>query len=148
MKSGGRFSANALSASVFAGAPMSLANAAFSRLRAAAIGSRSDSTIVRLVSINELIGRAASVRACSRVTGISSSGFPPDLIGLVERQLTLLPNIEYFEGRSRGYIRHEVTRDEWRAEFRFAETVAVPDAPVSTAATFVAQHGTLLPVRQ
>jgi alkaline phosphatase D len=81
-------------------------------------------------------------------TGISSSGFPPDLIGLVERQLTLLPNIEYFEGRSRGYIRHEVTRDEWRADFRFAQTVDVPDAPVNTAVTFVAQHGTLVPVRQ
>ena len=66
----------------------------------------------------------------------------------MEQALTLLPNIEYFEGRSRGYIRHEVTRDEWRADFRFAQTVDVPDAPVNTAASFVAQHGTLLPVRQ
>ena len=80
-------------------------------------------------------------------TGISSSGFPPELIGLVERQLNRLPNIEYFEGTSRGYIRHEVTRDEWRADFRFAETVTVPDAPVNTAVSFVAQHGVLTPVR-
>jgi hypothetical protein len=63
VKSGGRFSANARSASALAGPAMSLAKAAFSRARAAAIGSRCDSMMVRLVSINELIGIAASVRA-------------------------------------------------------------------------------------
>ena len=62
MKSGGRFSANARKASALAGPAMSLAKAAFSRARAALIGSRCDSMMVRLVSISELIGSAASVR--------------------------------------------------------------------------------------
>ena len=47
MKSGGRFSANARNASALAGPAINLAKAAFSRERAARIGSRNDSVIVR-----------------------------------------------------------------------------------------------------
>ncbi|GII52156.1 alkaline phosphatase [Planotetraspora thailandica] len=42
----------------------------------------------------------------------------------------------------RGYIRVEVTPEQWRAEFRVSDSVSVPDAPLYTLATFVTNNGT------
>jgi alkaline phosphatase D len=78
-------------------------------------------------------------------TGISSTGFPPDLAVLAEEIFQNYPHLQYFEAVTRGYIRHEVTRDEWRADFRFVDSVTVPVSPVSTRASFVATHGVLEP---
>jgi alkaline phosphatase D len=40
-----------------------------------------------------------------------------------------------------GYIRVEVTPDQWRAGFRVSDTVLQPDAPLYTLATFVTDGG-------
>jgi alkaline phosphatase D len=78
-------------------------------------------------------------------TGISSAGFPPDLALAAEEIFVTYPHLQYFEAVTRGYIRHEVTRDEWRADFRFVDSVAVPVSPVSTRASFVSTRGVLEP---
>jgi alkaline phosphatase D len=74
-------------------------------------------------------------------TGISSSGLDPGTAALAEQLLQGLPHIDYFEATTRGYLRHEVTRDTWTADFRFVETTLEESSPVFTAASFVVEHG-------
>ena len=38
-------------------------------------------------------------------------------------------------------MRNEVTRERWHADFRAASSVTVPDAPVTTAASFEIEAG-------
>jgi phosphodiesterase/alkaline phosphatase D-like protein len=61
---------------------------------------------------------------------------PPVLAALPEN-----PHIKFFDGAHRGYVRCDVTRSRWRADFRAASSVTVPDAPVATAATFEIADG-------
>jgi alkaline phosphatase D len=79
-------------------------------------------------------------------TGISSSGLPSDVADAIAEIFVSYPHIEYFEPTTRGYLRHEVTRDAWRADVRFVESVLEPVSPVSTEASFVAEHGVLTPL--
>jgi alkaline phosphatase D len=46
-----------------------------------------------------------------------------------------------FQNNQRGYIRVEVTPDQWRADFRVSDTVLQPDAQLYTLATFVTDNG-------
>jgi hypothetical protein len=39
-------------------------------------------------------------------------------------------------------VRHDVTRDEWRADFRFVDTVLEEVSDISTAASYVVERGT------
>jgi alkaline phosphatase D len=78
-------------------------------------------------------------------TGISSSSFDEGTASLVELLFQSYPHIEYFEAVSRGYVRHEVTRDEWRADFRFVETVLEEVSDTSTGASFVVERGNPAP---
>jgi alkaline phosphatase D len=78
-------------------------------------------------------------------TGISSGGLDEGTAGLVTTLFESYPHIEYFEAVTRGYLRHEVTRSEWRADFRFVETTAEETSPVYTAASFVSALGDLRP---
>jgi alkaline phosphatase D len=75
-------------------------------------------------------------------TGISSSGLDASFGSVIDGY----PHIAYFETATRGYLRHEVTRDEWRADVRFVESVLVPVSPVRTEKSFVAEHGVLTPL--
>ena len=74
-------------------------------------------------------------------TGISSSGLDAGTASLVELVFQSYPHVEYFEAVSRGYVRHEVTRDEWRADFRFVESVEVETSNIDTYASFVVERG-------
>ena len=74
-------------------------------------------------------------------TGISSSSFDAGTASLVELLFQSYPHIEYFEAVSRGYVRHEVTRDAWRADFRFVGTVLEETSDIYTAASFVVERG-------
>jgi alkaline phosphatase D len=78
-------------------------------------------------------------------TGISSSGFPEAIVDLVREQLQALPHVPYFEPEQRGYLRHTVSRDEWRADFRYASTVTDPTASVTTEKSFVVEDGNPVP---
>ncbi len=78
-------------------------------------------------------------------TGISSAGFPEALVDLVRDLLQALPHAPYFEPVPRGSLRHVVTRDEWRADFRYTSTVTEPTATVSTGKSFVVEDGNPVP---
>ncbi|HET6989120.1 MAG TPA: alkaline phosphatase D family protein [Kribbella sp.] len=45
------------------------------------------------------------------------------------------------QNNQRGYIRVDVTANQWRADFRVSDTVLRPDAPLYTLATFVTDDG-------
>jgi len=74
-------------------------------------------------------------------TGISSSGLDPSLAGIASSALEGLPHIQFFDAIQRGYVRHVVERDQWRADFRFVSTVAQPTASVATDISFVVEDG-------
>ncbi|RKR92936.1 alkaline phosphatase D [Micromonospora pisi] len=46
-----------------------------------------------------------------------------------------------FQNNQRGYIRVEVTPEQWRADFRVSDTVLTRDTPLYTVATFVTDDG-------
>jgi alkaline phosphatase D len=46
-----------------------------------------------------------------------------------------------FQNNQRGYIRVEVTPDQWRADFRVTDTVLQPQSSLYTLATFVTDNG-------
>jgi alkaline phosphatase D len=79
-------------------------------------------------------------------TGISSAGLDPGTAALAEFILEQMPHVEYFDALQRGYVRHEVSRDQWRADFRFVTTVLAPTASVFTDASFVVEPGDPRPV--
>ncbi len=73
-------------------------------------------------------------------TSISSSGDgtaePPYLELLYSRN----PGVKYFNAQ-RGYVLCTVTAENWKAEYRIAEKVTTPGAPVETKAAFIVEEG-------
>ena len=53
-----------------------------------------------------------------------------------ERSIQALEPVRYFNWHQRGYARCEVTRREWRTDFRLVESVRTPEAPISTASSW------------
>jgi alkaline phosphatase D len=51
------------------------------------------------------------------------------------------PHLRWAEGTKRGWVRHEVTPDEWTAEYRLVDDGLVPGSAVQTAATFTVDAG-------
>lgn len=47
-----------------------------------------------------------------------------------------------FHHARRGYVRCEVTPEQWRADYRALPYVSNPDAPIATVASFLTEHGT------
>lgn len=70
-----------------------------------------------------------------------SSGFQTDLVGLVTLGIPGNPHIKYFNGLQRGYTLCDVTPQAWTSHFRVASTTSDVFAPVTTARSFVVQHG-------
>ncbi|MDJ0786940.1 MAG: alkaline phosphatase D family protein [Myxococcota bacterium] len=70
--------------------------------------------------------------------GISSVNGSPDLIN---GAFGFFSYVEYVNGRSQGYVRHDVGRTEWRADLRRVLTVRTPGADIETEASFVADVG-------
>ena len=54
----------------------------------------------------------------------------------------LNPHVRYFDGSRRGYLRCTVNRAVWHTDVRTVETIEVPDAPVSTSASYAVEAGT------
>jgi alkaline phosphatase D len=52
------------------------------------------------------------------------------------------PDIKFFDGDRRGYVRCKLDHDEWRTDLRMVPTVSTRDAPVETFASFVVEDGT------
>ena len=51
------------------------------------------------------------------------------------------PHVRYSEAEHRGWLRHEVTADEWTAEIRHVQTFDDRRSPVPVSATFVIEPG-------
>jgi len=74
-------------------------------------------------------------------TAISSGGVTPEVAARTQAAVSEQPHIRYYEGIKRGYVRCEVDPGQWRTDLRAVETVARPDAPISTDASFVVEAG-------
>jgi alkaline phosphatase D len=46
-----------------------------------------------------------------------------------------------FHNYRRGYVVCDVSRSEWRADFRIVPFVTIPGAPLATVASFVVEDG-------
>ena len=51
------------------------------------------------------------------------------------------PHVRFFDERNGGYVRCEVTPEEWRTEMKLADSIADPESPVRTFASFVVEDG-------
>ncbi len=74
-------------------------------------------------------------------TGITSNIGNPVLASIFEQAVQSLPHVGFLNAVNQGYVRHEVTRDLWRADFRFVDSIVVPVAGISTGASWVAEEG-------
>lgn len=73
-------------------------------------------------------------------TSISSAGDGADMTPRGKLSLASNPHIKFFNSQ-RGYVRCDLTRDEWRADFKVVPYVTRTDAPISTRASFVIENG-------
>ncbi|MGI9600423.1 MAG: alkaline phosphatase D family protein [Acidimicrobiales bacterium] len=51
------------------------------------------------------------------------------------------PHVRFAEVERRGWVKHTVTRDSWRADYRLVDDAMVPDSPVTTASSWVLPKG-------
>ena len=73
-------------------------------------------------------------------TSISSSGNAL-LSALLPTVLAENPHVKWADGSKRGWVKHTVTTDEWRADYRHVDDVTVAGSPVRTAASWVVPRG-------
>ena len=71
-------------------------------------------------------------------TSISSNGPSHSLFS---QFLPHNPHIKFFESRWRGYVQCTVDREQWISNFRVVDTVATPESPVRTLATYRVING-------
>jgi alkaline phosphatase D len=72
-------------------------------------------------------------------TSISSDG---DLLdAVIAPVLAQSPHVEWAQATKRGWTRHVVTPDEWRAEFREVDDATVQGSPVGVGRTWVVPDG-------
>jgi len=50
----------------------------------------------------------------------------------VEAALAANPHVRFFDGRYRGYVRCEVSRDSWRSDYRVVSSATDPSGPATT----------------
>ncbi|HKX29394.1 MAG TPA: alkaline phosphatase [Blastocatellia bacterium] len=74
-------------------------------------------------------------------TSISSGGDGADTSATVQQQLSENPQIKFYNGR-RGYVRCNLTPQQYQADYRIVPAVTRPDEAVSTVASFVVTNGT------
>ena len=75
--------------------------------------------------------RRASRRASTRA-----------LADLAEQLLNGLDQVQWFDAHHNGYVRCDITPDEWRADFRIVESTASPTSTVSTITSWRIADGT------
>ncbi|MFB5284706.1 alkaline phosphatase D family protein [Peribacillus sp. Hz7] len=71
-------------------------------------------------------------------TSITSGGDGSDVRADTEKTLSDNPHIKFFNNY-RGYVRCQVTPEQWRADYRVVPFVTKPGADISTRASFVFQ---------
>jgi alkaline phosphatase D len=51
------------------------------------------------------------------------------------------PHVRFFDERTGGYVRVDLTPEEWRTEMKLADTIEDRESPVRTFASFVVENG-------
>jgi len=74
-------------------------------------------------------------------TSISSNGDGPVYGPYYGPMVPLNPNIRYFDGDRRGYVRCTLDHERWTTDLRMVSTVSRPDADIETLASFVVLDG-------
>jgi alkaline phosphatase D len=73
-------------------------------------------------------------------TSISSNGDGRDKPPTHDRYLQANPHFRFFNDQ-RGYVRHEVTKDRWKADFQVLDKVSAKDRPVTTRVSLITEAG-------
>jgi len=74
-------------------------------------------------------------------TSISSNGDAEVYGPYYGPMIPFNPDIKFFDGDRRGYVRCRLDHDEWRTDLRMVSTVSKRNAHVSTFASFVVEDG-------
>ena len=74
-------------------------------------------------------------------TSIASGGDGFDTNASFKALLSQDPHIKFFNGQ-RGYVRHTVTPERWRADYQVLDKVSAPGGTLSTRKSFVVESGT------
>ncbi len=77
----------------------------------------------------EFVGPAVSTTPSAQLAGIA-----PTILGNS-------PHMRWTEGTRNGWVHHDVRPNEWRTDYRLADDITVPGAPVTTASSWVVRHG-------
>jgi alkaline phosphatase D len=73
-------------------------------------------------------------------TSISSGGDGAQTLKTTAGVLAENPFVKFFNAE-RGYVRCEITPDQWRSDFQTLEYVSRPGAPLNTRASFIVESG-------
>ena len=85
------------------------------------------------------VGRLAGVGVEFVTSSVSSNGLvPADFEGAIDD----FPNVVAAELAHRGYTRHIVDEQQWRAEYRIVEDVTDPASAVTTWQSFTVEPAT------
>jgi alkaline phosphatase D len=83
-----------------------------------------------------------SPTVATEFVGTSISSVPPrTLARSAELLLGANPHIRYVDATLRGYVRCEITHDEWRADLRTVASTRRQTSPITTSAAFVVENG-------
>jgi alkaline phosphatase D len=72
-------------------------------------------------------------------TSITSGGDGFDIDDRAKALLAQDPHIKFYNNQ-RGYVRHIVTPEHWRADFEILDKVSTPDARLATRRSFVVER--------
>ncbi|MGH6768383.1 MAG: alkaline phosphatase D family protein [Xanthobacteraceae bacterium] len=84
--------------------------------------------------------KAANVGIELAATSISSNGDGYDINERVKTLLGQNPHVKFFNSQ-RGYVRHVVTPQRWRVDYRVVERVSIPKGRISNRKSFVIETG-------
>jgi alkaline phosphatase D len=73
-------------------------------------------------------------------TSATSGGDGFDTNNTFETLVAQQPHIKFYNSQ-RGYVRHVVTPERWRADYQVLDKISVPDGRLSTRRSFIVENG-------
>jgi alkaline phosphatase D len=70
-----------------------------------------------------------------------TSGLGESYLEAYEGHLDQNPHVRYFDERNGGYVRCDLTPEEWRTDMKLADSIKDPESPVRTVASFIVEDG-------
>ena len=70
-----------------------------------------------------------------------TSGLGESYVEAYEGHLDQNPHVRYFDERNGGYVRCDLTPEQWRTDMNLADSIKDPESPVRTVASFVVEDG-------